>query len=324
MSSSSTWTWMNSTTLLYTGCAVSVTALVCWQTYRRKKAPKVDKSPERNLKIVITGASRGFGKALAREYVRLGDSVLLAGRNKDTLQDTVQELIPLKYKKEQNILSFVVDVQNYQEMQALTTFAEKNLGSVDTWINNAGVSQSEKQILADTPVETIDQIINTNVLGSLYGTKCAAQLMLAQKGNGHIFNVDGAGSQGMATPRFAAYGFSKAGMPQLLKSLQKETKDTKVGVHLLSPGMVLTDLLLSGNKEKSVLKIFNVLAEHPSTVAKWAVPRMRGIVASDPVTNGVYLRYLTPMSVCWRFLTVFSRKNRLIDENTSEVINSEN
>jgi hypothetical protein len=129
-------------------------------------------------------------------------------------------------------------------------------------------------------------------------------------------------------------------MPQLLQSLQKEVKDTRVGVHVLSPGMVLTDLLLSGvrsshvdgdsrcftfvpllqNKQASTLKLFNILAEHPRTVAKWAVPRMRGIATSDPKQNGLYLRYLTPMGVVGRFLTVFSRKNRLIDESTGKMV----
>lgn len=74
------------------------------------------------------------------------------------------------------------------------------------------------------------------------------------------------------------------------------------------------------NKAESTLKIFNILAEKPSTVAQWAVPHMRGIAASTSQKSGFYLKYLTPLGVVGRFLTAFSRRNRLIDEKTGKLV----
>lgn len=73
--------------------------------------------------------------------------------------------------------------------------------------------------------------------------------MREQEAGGHIFNMDGAGADGSPTPRFAAYGATKRGLVQLSKSLQAELKMlgiSNVGIHNLSPGMVTTDLLMSG------------------------------------------------------------------------------
>lgn len=77
----------------------------------------------------------------------------------------------------------------------------------------------------------------------------AIKLMREQEAGGHIFNMDGAGADGNPTPRFAAYGATKRGLVQLGKSLQAELKMLgieNVGIHNLSPGMVTTDLLMSG------------------------------------------------------------------------------
>jgi len=75
--------------------------------------------------------------------------------------------------------------------------------------------------------------------------------------------------------------------------------------------MVITDLLLTGNREKRSLKVFNILAEKPETAAEWLVPRMRG-VADKPRPGSRYISYLTVPGVVWRFFTAPWRRNRLI------------
>ena len=137
---------------------------------------------------------------------------------------------------------------------------------------------------------------------------------LASPSGGIVVNVDGAGSRGEATPRSAAYGSSKAAIPQLTKSLAKDAaaavnsaaadvstaegpttrRGGPIGVHTVSPGMVTTALLLGTEPpsssasappmspppgvNKSSLWVFNILAERPETVAAWLVPRMRALV----------------------------------------------
>lgn len=102
---------------------------------------------------------------------------------------------------------------------------------------------------------------------------------------GRIFLIDGAGSRGTATANSATYGSTKAAMPQLLRSLAAEVKQSKVSVHLASPGMVATDLLLKGVSNPRAAKIVNILAEDPKVVAAWLAPRMRGVAG-----NGTYFK----------------------------------
>lgn len=102
---------------------------------------------------------------------------------------------------------------------------------------------------------------------------------------GKVFLLDGAGSRGTATAQSATYGSTKAAMPQLLRSLAAEVRQSKVSVHLASPGMVATDLLLKGVSNPRAAKIVNILAEDAKVVAQWLVPRMRGLTG-----NGVYFK----------------------------------
>ncbi|KAH9800702.1 putative chlorophyll(ide) b reductase NYC1 [Citrus sinensis] len=117
-------------------------------------------------------------------------------------------------------------------------------------------------------------IVSTNLVGSILCTREAMRVMRDQPKGGHIFNMDGAGSGGSSTPLTAFYGSTKCGLRQLQASLFKESKRSKVGVHTASPGMVLTDLLLSGSTIQNKL-MFNIICELPETVAKTLVPRIR-------------------------------------------------
>jgi len=217
------------------------------------------------------------------------------------------------------------DVSNAVAVNALAANASAGFAGngIDVWINNAGVSQSEKTPVHATPASTLRAIVGTNLLGTLYGCRAAMATMMRQgepRAGGHIFNMEGAGSSGMSTPRFAAYGASKAGFPQLLKSLSAEMKGTNVRVHNLSPGMVITDLLLAGSKTPKVLSIFNILAELPETTAAWLVPRVRATALDVGSTSGRSYRYLTRSGVLCRFATFWRRKHRLVDPASCTVV----
>lgn len=124
-----------------------------------------------------------------------------------------------------------------------------------------------------------------------------------------VFMMDGVGATGVATPHSASYGASKRALPQLTLSLAKECKGTGVSVHIVSPGMVMTDLLCTEEnlEKRNTVRIFNILAELPQTVSDWMVPRMRGITGT-----GKYFRFLTAHGVVWRFATMAWRKDRLL------------
>lgn len=108
---------------------------------------------------------------------------------------------------------------------------------VDVWINNAGYSGSF-QPFVDTDSQQLQQVVHTNLLGVALCSREAARLFMKQQEGGHLFNVDGAGADGLATPNYAAYGATKAAIRSLSLSLQQELKDTDARVHLLSPGQI--------------------------------------------------------------------------------------
>lgn len=102
------------------------------------------------------------------------------------------------------------------------------------------------------------------MLGVMLCCRAAINLMRGQGVPGHIFNMDGAGSNGRPTPRFAAYGATKRGLAQLGKSLEAELKllgIRNVGIHNLSPGMVTTELLMSGANTPVAKFFINCLGE---------------------------------------------------------------
>eukprot|EP00879_Flechtneria_rotunda_P023741 GHRR01025133.1.p1 GENE.GHRR01025133.1~~GHRR01025133.1.p1 ORF type:complete len:379 (+),score=121.97 GHRR01025133.1:907-2043(+) len=279
--------------------------------------------PATPLNIVVTGGTKGLGKALAREFLTHNDSVIITGRTAEALARTASnirsELAGFGHQQTPNIHGIVCDVTDSMQVAALAAHAQQLLGSVDVWICNAGYSGSFKNFLDSEPA-SIEAVVRTNMLGTLYCTREASKIMLQQQMGGHIFIMDGAGADGSATPQYAAYGATKASLPQLAATLRAELARTHVGVHVLSPGMMLTDLLLEGatvaNKQA-----FNILCEHPETVAAFLVPRVRSAVSCG--LNGTYTRYLTPASAIYRLLTAPWRIGRFFNSQGNPVYRPE-
>ena len=262
------------------------------------------------MNIVITGSTKGIGLALAQEFLRYGDKVVVSSRSSERVEAAVAQL--KEEFPEGKIVGLPCDVAVSDDVEALADFAQQQLGTVELWINNAGSTGYEDKKLIDSDPAVLETVVRTNLLGSLLGCRAALRIMLPQ-GQGHIFNMDGRGADGTATPEMAAYGATKRAIPQLTKSLVKETEGSGVGVHTLSPGMVLTDLLLH-DATPEVKRIFNILAEKPETVACWLVERAREVEGS-----GQHIRYLTNAKAAWRFATAWRRKNRFFDEQGEPV-----
>lgn len=142
-------------------------------------------------------------------------------------------------------------------------------------------------------------------------------VMQYQEKGGHVFNMDGAGSGGSSTPLTAVYGSTKCGLRQFQASLVKESRRSKVGVHTASPGMVLTDLLLSGSSLQNK-QMFNIICELPETVARTLVPRMRVVKGSGKAVN-----YLTPPRILLALVTAWVRRGRWFDEEGRAVYAAE-
>ncbi|KAL9252554.1 putative chlorophyll(ide) b reductase NYC1, chloroplastic [Drosera capensis] len=266
--------------------------------------------------VVITGSTRGLGKALAREFLLSGDRVVVTSRSAESVDATVkelqrnlQELIAVNGKNLEHakVVGIACDVCDPDDVKKLSDFAVNELGTINIWINNAGVNKGFRPLL-EFSNEDIEQIVSTNLVGSILCTREAMQVMRGQANGGHIFNMDGAGSGGSSTPLTAVYGSTKCGLRQLQASLFKECKGTKVGMHTASPGMVLTELLLSGATLKNK-QAFNIICELPETVARTLVPRMRVVKGS-----GKAISYLTPPRILLALVTAWVRRGRWFDD----------
>ncbi|KAF8066402.1 NYC1 [Scenedesmus sp. PABB004] len=269
--------------------------------------------PHAPLNVVITGGTKGLGKALAREFLAHSDAVVITGRTRASLDAALTalraELAGLGVAAPPRLHGVVCDVSDAAQVDALAASAEALLGSVDVWVANAGYSGAFRPFLASDPA-ALGAVVRTNLLGTLLCARAAGRLMLRQALGGHVFIMDGAGADGNATPQYAAYGATKAAFPQLAASLRAELAGSAVGVHVLSPGMMLTELLLEGATTANK-QAFNILCEHPETVAAFLVPRCRAAVACG--LNGTYTRYLTPASALLRLLTAPARLGRFFD-----------
>ncbi|CAM9772023.1 unnamed protein product [Chrysoparadoxa australica] len=224
---------------------------------------------------------------MAREFLLKGDKVVICGRSQSRVDRAVQAL-----QSEFRCLPPLIASALTQADQAMGEAVRNLLPTVNYWINNAG-SVGGRKPLSELSPEEISSVVGTNLIGSLLCCRQAIQLMKVfqdQKGVcGAIFNMDGAGTQ--VSQLYAAYGATKRSMPQLSASLAaelKEQKITNVMVHTLSPGMVLTDLLLADSTPQ-LRKFFNAIPEEPQTVARDLVPRIR--LVQD--NKQQYIKFLT-------------------------------
>ncbi|KAG2434566.1 hypothetical protein HYH02_012232 [Chlamydomonas schloesseri] len=280
-------------------------------------------APTAPYNVVITGSTKGIGRALAEDFLKAGDRVVICSRTGDRVSETVAELAA-KYG-EDRVKGLAVDVAAPGQARLLADFAAEQLGRVDIWINNAGTNAYRYGPMAESSDEELAQIVSTNVLGVMLCCKEAIRVMRNQSTHGHIFNMDGAGADGNATPRFAAYGATKRSLAQLGKSLGAELGMLgikNVAVHNLSPGMVTTELLMAGANTPTAKFFINCLAEPATDVAAYLVPRIRAVpaTAASPLTGAlqpVYIRFLTQgkalQQVAARLLTG-ARKSRYVEE----------
>ncbi|KAJ3674787.1 hypothetical protein LUZ60_005403 [Juncus effusus] len=268
--------------------------------------------------VVITGSSKGIGFALAKEFLKAGDNVVICSRSAERVESAVESL--RKEFGEQHVWGIICDVREGPDVRELVNFAREKLKYIDIWINNAGSNAYSYKPLIETSDEALMEVVTTNTLGLMICCREAINMMRNQSRGGHIFNIDGAGSDGRPTPRFAAYGATKRSVVHLTKSLQAELQMNEVNnvmVHNLSPGMVTTDLLMSGATTKQAKFFINILAEPPDVVAEYLVPSIRELASSQSMKPS-YIRFLTGLKAYSRIFSRFAfgaRRNKYVMED---------
>lgn len=258
--------------------------------------------------IVITGSTRGIGFGLAEAFLAKEQAVVISGRSQQAVEQAVEKL-GARYGLSR-VFGVPCNVTIYGEVQHLWEAALAQFGRVDIWINNAGITNPRVPLWQQAP-EDISAVVNTNLIGAIYGSRVAVTGMLSQ-GGGFLYNMEGLGSDGRMIPGMGLYGSTKHGLVYVTQVLVAETRSTPVRVGSLSPGMVVTDMLRverggDGAESERTLRVLNILSDRVETVTPWLAER---ILANE--RHGARIRWLTPSKVALRFLSApFSRRQVL-------------
>jgi 3-oxoacyl-[acyl-carrier protein] reductase len=184
---------------------------------------------------VITGASRGIGKAVAIRLGKAGANLVLNYRSNDEAMDTLLEALE---KEGINAVKVKGDISNSDEAKELMKIAKDTFGSLDILVNNAGITKDK--LIIQMKEEDFDSVIRVNLKGSYNCIKHAARIMMKQR-SGKIVNmasvVGVTGNAGQIN-----YSASKAGVIGMTKSAARELSARNITVNAVAPGFIETDM----------------------------------------------------------------------------------
>ena len=258
--------------------------------------------------VVITGGTRGIGLGLAKELLARDCRLVLCGRSEESLRSALAEL-----GSSDRVTGIPADVASRDSVQALWEHAVATFGHVDIWINNAGISAPRKP-LTEVSEDTVASVVATNLFGAINGCTVAMTGLQRQPTGGWIWNMEGFGSTGQVQPGLATYGASKRAVTYLTETLVKEAKDTNVKIGFLSPGIVVTHLLVGDYGDdteafEKAKKIFNILGDRVETVTPYLADGVLGAKKS-----GSRVAWLTTPKIFGRFATAGIRKRDIFTE----------
>lgn len=220
---------------------------------------------------VITGSTRGIGRAIAETYGRAGARVMISSSQADAVAQTVIDL------RGQGIVceGLACNVSDLAQVQALVRRTIDAFGQIDLWMNNAAISGPFGPIL-DVPPEEWRRVIEVNVLGTYYGCVSVLPHMIERR-SGKIINVSGGGTK-KAQRFLSAYSTSKAAIVRLTDAFIRDYRDHPyVSFNVLTPGMVPTDMMnniravgagLEAIKDlPRIMRLFGTTAEETAELA---------------------------------------------------------
>jgi NADP-dependent 3-hydroxy acid dehydrogenase YdfG len=210
-----------------------------------------------NKTIMITGATSGFGKAVALRFAKDGYNIIITGRRKERLDELKSGL----EKEGTKVLALNFDVRDQKETEAEIANLPAEWKNIDILVNNAGLAVGLSHIdSGDT--DDWNRMIDTNVKGLLYVTRAVAPLMV-KRNSGHIFNIGSiAGSEPYENGN--VYCASKAAVNSISKTMRIDLLRNNIKVTHIAPGMAETEFSLirfKGDRQKAdgVYKGFEAL-----------------------------------------------------------------
>ncbi|MCC0653022.1 elongation factor P 5-aminopentanone reductase [Clostridioides sp. ES-S-0001-03] len=196
-----------------------------------------------NKTVLVTGGSRGIGRAISKIFAKDGYNVLI---NFNKSENEAKELYTVLNEKGFSVKLFKANISNREEVENMIDYCIKEFGGLDVLINNAGISQDK--LFTDITDEDWDNMMNINLKGSFYCSQIALKYMISEK-KGNIINISSIwGISGASCE--VHYSVSKAGIIGMTKALAKEVAPSNIRVNSVAPGVINTDMLSEYNEDE--------------------------------------------------------------------------
>jgi 3-oxoacyl-[acyl-carrier protein] reductase len=201
----------------------------------------------RSQVAIVTGASRGIGRAIALELASYGANVIV---NYAASSTAAEEVVDTITKAGGQALAMQADVSKVDQVDALINTVMEKFSRVDILVNNAGITRDT--LLLRMKPEDWQAVIDINLTGVFLFTRAASKIMLKQR-SGRIINIASVAGQ-MGNPGQANYSAAKAGVIGFTKTVAKELASRGITVNAVAPGFITTDMTSSLNNADDILK----------------------------------------------------------------------
>ncbi|MBE7037850.1 MAG: glucose 1-dehydrogenase [Ruminococcaceae bacterium] len=196
--------------------------------------------------VIVTGASRGIGRAIALKLASDFNVVINYNKSEDKANEVLNEIL----KNGGDAATFKADVSDFNQAKALCDFAIKKFGTVDVVVNNAGIA--EQKVFCDITEDDFENMMRTNV-GSVFNMSKAVMSEFLRKKEGKIINISSVwGICGASCE--VHYSTSKSAIIGFTKALAKELAPSNIFVNCIAPGVVDTDMCTFDDETKNMLK----------------------------------------------------------------------
>ena len=237
-----------------------------------------------NKTIMVTGATSGFGKAIAGKFAKNGFNIIITGRRNEKLKELETELLLNKGIK---VLSLAFDVRNNKDVSKVIGSLPGEWQNIDILVNNAGLAVGMEHV-DDGFIDDWERMIDTNLKGLLYVSRAVLPLMV-KRNSGHIINIGSIAGRD-AYEYGNVYCASKAAVDQLSKGMRADLLKRNIKVTNVAPGMAETEFSM-------------VRFKGDDTKAKNVYKGIEPLKAED-VAEVVYYCANLPAHVCINDLTV--------------------
>ena len=200
---------------------------------------------DRSQKVaVVTGSSKGIGKAIAVEFAKEGYKIVLNARDENELSEAVNDVRKTIGGNEEQITYLAGDISHEDICSSLIEHAIKMFGRIDVLVNNAGIRGAQKSVHELTSDEW-DYVIDVNLKGAFLCTREAIKRMSRDgKSSRKMYSIINISSvhESIPQPQSAPYSASKGGMEMLTKTVALEVADKGIRVNGIAPGAIATDM----------------------------------------------------------------------------------